>query len=338
MDKTPTSIKSPADLLALVPCVLGFHPEDSLVLVVIDGEGGNLHARVDLLPDDESTEQALAGLLVAVSRTRARSVALVAYSLDELLADHVVDAMVEQLCARGVDVACAIRADGERWFCLDCSECCPPEGRPYDLKAHPITAEAVLRGQVVFRSRDELADSLAVSDPEQVEAVASAADDAMRRFQGAARHPHGVGPSGGARRHLVAEGLWVRDRVRAFLSRREPLAPEEVGRMVVAMVNINVRDVAWAEMNHDNAGTHVELWRDVVRRTPLELLAAPASLLGFAAWLAGDGALAWCAIDRCRQAEADYSLAGLLTQALAAAVPPSSWEPIRPEELPLFAG
>lgn len=338
MDKPPTPIKSPADLLALVPCVLGFHPDDSLVLVVTDGEGGKLHARVDLLPDDEGTAQALAGLLVAVSRTQARSVALVAYSSDELLADQVVDALVEQLCARGVDVACAIRADGERWFCLDCSECCPPEGSPYDLKAHQITAEAVLRGQVIFRNREELADSLVGCDTEQVEAVARAADEAMRRFQEAGRHPLGTSSSDGTRRHLVTEGLWVRDRVRAFLSRREPLAPEEVGRMVVAMVNIHVRDVAWAEMDHGNAGTHVELWRDVVRRTPLDLLAAPAALLGFAAWLAGDGALAWCAVDRCREAEADYSLAGLLTQALAAAVPPSSWEPIPPEELPLFAG
>jgi hypothetical protein len=91
-------------------------------------------------------------------------------------------------------------------------------------------------------------------------------------------------------------------------------------------------------MTRADAGGHVELWRDVVRRTPLDLLAAPAALLGFAAWLAGDGALAWCAVERSQQAEPDYSLAGLLAEALVNAIPPTSWEPIPVHDLTLFAG
>ena len=58
----------------------------------------------------------------------------------------------------------------------------------------------------------------------------------------------------------------------------------------------------------------MDLWRDVVRRAPADLRAAPAALLGFAAWLSGDGALAWCAVECALEAEPDYSLAGLLTQ------------------------
>ena len=45
-----------------------------------------------------------------------------------------------------------------------------------------------------------------------------------------------------------------------------------------------------------------------------------------AAWLSGQGALAWCAIDRCRESDSDYGLAGLLAELLAHAVPPSAWE------------
>jgi hypothetical protein len=82
---------------------------------------------------------------------------------------------------------------------------------------------------------------------------------------------------------------------------------------------------------------HVELWRDLVRRTPHDLMAAPAALLGFAAWLSGDGALAWCAVERCQEVEPDYRLAGLLTQALAGAVPPSTWRPFDQADLALFA-
>ena len=99
-----------------------------------------------------------------------------------------------------------------------------------------------------------------------------------------------------------------------------------------------MRDVAWAEMTHANAGAHVDLWRDVVRRTPLELRAPAAALLGFAAWLSGDGALAWCAVERAQEAEPGYGLASLLTQVLAGALPPSSWEPIPHESLGLFSG
>jgi hypothetical protein len=91
-------------------------------------------------------------------------------------------------------------------------------------------------------------------------------------------------------------------------------------------------------MIRENADVHVDLWRDVVRRSPEDLVAAPAALLGFAAWLAGDGALAWCAVDRAQQAEPGYGLAGLLAQALAGGVPPSAWRPLGPDTLSLFAG
>ncbi|HEX6247829.1 MAG TPA: DUF4192 domain-containing protein [Nocardioidaceae bacterium] len=342
MNPRTRRISSPADLLALVPCVLGFHPEDSLVLVVVAGEGEQqLHARVDLTPDDVDLELAGASLLHAVRRTRARQVALIAYTDDPLLADVAVDRLDDQLFDAGVDVVCALRADGRRWYSLDCDDdCCPPEGRPYDLSSHPITAQSVLDGQVTYRSRAELADSLVSSDPDDVEAVAEAADEAMSRFRstvGAIVAPGQDHPES-ARRYLVAEGEWVRDRVRRFLGDGEPLDAAEAGRIAVALVNIQVRDVAWSEMSHANARSHVQLWRDLVRRTPLDLRAAPAALLGFAAWLSGDGALAWCAVERCQEAEPDYSLAGLLSQALVAAVPPSTWQPIPPEDLPLFAG
>lgn len=338
MNERTRRLSSPADLLALVPCVLGFHPEDSLVLVVVKGAGEHLHARVDLTPDDIDLEVAGATLLNAVRRVQARQVALVAYTDDPLLAEVVVDRLDEQLFDIDVDVVCAVRADGLRWYSLDCDDdCCPPEGRPYDLSSHPITAQAVLEGQVTYRSRAELADSLVSTDPDDVEAVAEAADEAVRRLGSATGGPTQAVPEA-LRRLLVAEGEWVRDRVRRFLDGGEPLDVAEAGRMAAAMVSIQVRDVAWSEMTRDNARRHVELWRDLVRRTPLDLRAAPAALLGFAAWLSGDGALAWCAVERCQEAEPDYSLAGLISQALVAAVPPSTWQPFPPDELPLFAG
>ena len=67
-------------------------------------------------------------------------------------------------------------------------------------------------------------------------------------------------------------------------------------------------------------------WTDVVRRAPDDLLAAPAALLGLAAWLAGHGALAWCALDRCAAVDPDHALAEEVAQLLLHAVPPRTWE------------
>lgn len=332
-------ITSPADLLALVPTVLGFHPEDSLVLVVTAGEVGAMHARVDLPEDDEALVEVVNVLLDAATRASARQIALVAYSDDSFVSEEVVDVLLDRLRRRRVEVVCAIRADGERWYSLDWDTvCCPEEGVPYDLSSHPITAQAVLEGRVTFGSRTDLADSLVGTDPDAIHAVEEAVDDALRRFRGAARHGFDTEAADVARAHLVTEACWVRERVRRYVRTAEPLDDAETGRLLVAVVNIDVRDVAWSEMCRADARHHVELWRDVVRRTPLDLVAAPAALLAFAAWLAGDGALAWCAVERCREAEPDYSMAGLVAEALAVAMHPSCWQPIPPDDLPLFAG
>jgi hypothetical protein len=79
-------------------------------------------------------------------------------------------------------------------------------------------------------------------------------------------------------------------------------------------------------MTRRDAAAHVALWTDAVQRSPEDLVGAPAAVLGLAAWLAGNGALAWCAVDRCAEREPDNSLAVLVGELLSGAVPPSSWE------------
>lgn len=331
-------ITSPSDLLALVPATLGFHPEDSLVLVVTAGGGGALHARVDLPDDDAETAVALQSLVAAVLRAEASQVVLIAYSDEHLRACDAVDMLALELEIRDIDVVCSIRADGERWYPLDDPAACPVEGVAYDVASHPITAQSVLEGRVTYDSRSDLADSLVGTDFDSVEAVQEAADEALRRWMGQVRHPLGRPSPEDVRTHLAAEGYWIRERVRRFVRTGEPLDDEEVGRMLVAITHVQARDVAWAEMTRESAATHVELWRSVVRRSPQDLLAAPAALLAFAAWLDGDGALAWCAIERCQENDPGYSMAGLVSQALLNAVHPSTWQPLTPDELPLFAG
>jgi hypothetical protein len=63
-------------------------------------------------------------------------------------------------------------------------------------------------------------------------------------------------------------------------------------------------------------------------------VAAPASLLAFCAWQAGDGALANVALDRALDDNPRYSMALLLREALDSGAPPSMPRlPMTPEEV-----
>jgi hypothetical protein len=330
--------RTAVDLLASACYALRFHPEESVVLMSAGETDRPVHGRFDLMPEPAALRDQLEHLVTVAHRNGAPAVVLLVYSADRELAVTVRRLLAEAVRHTGVTVPAALRAHDGRWYPLDDATDPTDPGTPYDLTSHPLVLQAVLEGRVIHGSRRELQGSLVDVDPAQVEAVGRAAEEAMERFRGSLAPSTGEPARTWGRAHLVQEGHWVVDRVRRYLRDGARLSAEDVGRLVAAMVAIEVRDVAWAEMRHDNAARHVELWRDVVRRTPLELRAAPAALLGFAAWLDGNGALAWCAVDRCQEAEPDYSLAGLLSQALAGGVPPSSWKPIDATTLPLFAG
>lgn len=326
MNTRTLRIKNPVDLLASVPLLLGFHPEESAVLLTVGGATDPFFARVDLPSTPGDVAAVVEDLCDVAGRHGLRSVALVLLTDDAGAARVVHDAFVEGLATRAVDVQLALRADGRRWFPLSGLRGDPDQGQEYDLATHPFTLQAMVEGRVVHESRAALGDSLLPTDPDEVERVGAAVDASSTRMLEAART------------QLVAEGRWVQERVRRHLLDGAPLDTADVGRLLTVLVSTEVRDVAWAEMTRDDARRHVELWRDVVRRAPREVLAAPAALLAFAAWLAGDGALAWCALDRVKEADPDYTMAGLVEKALVCAVPPSTWKPLNERQLSLFAG
>jgi hypothetical protein len=135
---------------------------------------------------------------------------------------------------------------------------------------------------------------------------------------------------------LGEEATWVQRRVRQRVEDGQRLGAADAGRLLVLASLVPTRDVAWAEITRPTAAEHVELWRDLVRRAPRDLLPGASSLLAFAAWQRGDGALAWCAIDRALEVDPDYSMAHLVADALTRAIPPGVWEPMDPSALPVF--
>lgn len=334
-DMRAVRASGPDDLLALAPGLLGFHPEDSVVLLTVGGASQPFHARVDLPTDVEDIE-ALADYLADVAvRGGVARVALLLYTDDACLAREVAVTLGGHLVSRSVEVVCMVRADGLCWWRLPGEESNDDgAGTPYDVGSHPLMAQTVVEGTVVLRDRRELADSLVGTDPQEAEEVATQADAVVSRLARTLADSRGHR----SRRHqLGSEARWVSARIRRFLDDGERLHTVDLARLVTMMsVHVAIRDVALAELDQASARRHVDLWRDVVRRAPVEVRAAPATLLAFAAWLSGNGALAWCAVECAQEAEPDYSMAGLLASALAGAVPPSAWKPFPSTELSIL--
>ncbi|MGH3470629.1 MAG: DUF4192 family protein, partial [Nocardioidaceae bacterium] len=70
---------------------------------------------------------------------------------------------------------------------------------------------------------------------------------------------------------------------------------------------------------------HFQLWRCVMRSVPDNMLAPVGSLTAFAAWLDGRGVLSSHAVEHTLGVSGDYSMARLIRDLLASAVPPTAW-------------
>jgi hypothetical protein len=100
----------------------------------------------------------------------------------------------------------------------------------------------------------------------------------------------------------------------------------EAARVLRAVVRLDVRDAALYAVTRDGAADHLQFWADLLRRAPEAQVPDTAAVTAFCAWQAGHGALAWCALDRCLDLDADHGLGLCLAECLTRAVPPSAWE------------
>jgi hypothetical protein len=317
----PTSLvaRTPEDLIAMVPIVIGFAPTDSVVMLTFEAEHC-FHARVDLPDRAEEVDDLVEALLEPAGRNGVRRVVFVFF------ADHPGPVRrawrgLRRGCREaGIEVAEALRVDGERWYPLTGGDRgIREEGVRYDVSAHRFAAQAVVDGRVTHASRDELAAQL---DPDPAR-TAAVAELAAALPVPAEERSEGEWVDRLVRRHTTSEGSSPSD--------------AEVARLLRALTVQPLRDTAWSSLSRATAQAHVDLWIDVLRRTPAPYTPPVASLLGLAAWQSGHGALAWCAVDRCAEVDPDYTLMTYLAFALTHALPPTAWEPDFPWDTGLTA-
>lgn len=312
-DPVPTSpptrlhARTPDDIAAFVPLALGFVPERSVVLISVGSPGG-MSARVDLPHDPDDVDDVVEALLRPARRNGVRDVVVVIYDDDTTVADEAAWALHEELTAAGISVRELLRVHDDHWYAvLPGAPLAAYRGVPFTRSDHPFTAQGVLDGRVTHISREALRATLA-PDPGAIRASEPALAEASALPVGA-----------------------LASLVRQRLGSATTFSAGELAAVAHTLPAGARRDEAWAWLVRSEARRAVDLWTDAVRRLPDRHVAGPAAVLAFAAWLLGDGALAWCAVDRCRDAEPSHSLADLVAQLLESATSPDHWEVLRPE-------
>ena len=303
-------VRRPDELLAIIPYLVGFHPDESIVAVFIQSGRVVLAARIDLPPESAGDELA-AQIEDLANRHEASALALVAYSAASLPAHRLLTRLMDRIEKH--KLADVLYVGHGRWWSLTCGgDCCPLNGTPFDLSSHPLSAAAVFAGLGARANRQELAAS--VSGPPETE---------LPRLQGLAEtlltELEHFDDSSAAARLMVSL-------VDTAMSDPGALNETHYLQLALLVTDLRVRDLAWALISPDDAEEHVRLWGAVVATAPPTLAAAPLCLLGLAAWVCGAGALLNCCCERLAQVDPGYSLGRLLREISAQALPPSLWQ------------
>lgn len=313
----PYVARGPEDLIALAPTVLRFEPEDSVVVMTFGRPGRSFHARIGLPRSGRDQDEVAATILAAMKGNHLRESAILIYSDDRQVATAQARKLNRRLRNGGIRVADVLLVSGDRYFRILRGD---EVGTSFDISSHPFTVRRVLDGVVVHKSRADLAATL------------QPAPDAE---QGWAATIEQVEHWSEQRADAFSETQWLRSAVGDAVS-SGAFPDDDLPRLLADLTVPDLSDVAWAEITRADADAHVILWREVVRRAPDDYVGGPACLLAFAAWLAGDGALAWCGLDRCGPAEPP--MARLLAELLEGAVPPGLWPGLTAEELTALRG
>jgi hypothetical protein len=318
--ETRLLLSSPADVLAAVPYLIGFHPADSLVVIGLTGRppGGRLHltTRWDLpLPSG-----ALGGLATLLRRERVDQIVIVGYGPGSLVTAPV-DQVRELAGQAGVRVTDALRAEHGRYWSYVCEStaCCPAEGTPYDARAGRIAAEATMNGLLALPDRAALLETVApVTGPARLTMLRAT----ERAVAGVRDMMAARGDQDAFAREFVADGLHrVRSAVETYRAGRR-LDDDESARLGLALTVIRIRDEAWTLVDDAGMAAHQALWNDLTCRLAARFVPPVASLLGMVAWRSGNCALAGLAVERALAIDPRYSMAALLAQALQHMVPP----------------
>lgn len=300
------SVRNPDELIAAIPHLLRFKPQESIVFLPMRSELPT--ARIDIPTTARDREIAWRAIRDGLTRYAepGAAVAIVCFTANRQQAELVGREFANRLGTTGIHTDVLLWADETRWADLVTGDM----GLQTEAARERIAAMTVLGGQTQpAASRDSLAESL-VGDRGPVAKLLPEIRELARENT------------------TRIEGPWALNRMQRFQRDGVRLNHNDAARLLVAIESLPIRDRLWLDMTRDNADSHMALWTDMTRRAPDEVRAAPASLLAFGSWLSGHGAMAWCALDQVPEGK-PYNLANLVAATLQGGMHPREWETVK---------
>ena len=315
-----TTLTSPHDLLAAIPFLIGYHPENSLVLVALKDDSVGMAMRVDM-PTDIAPESY--DLLASHFQREAADAALiVAYVDSETDPEPVLINTSAALLRAGISIKESLIVSDGRYRSMLChdSECCPPLGSPIpDIDSSRIAAEHVIAGHPMpFANVSGLVQSIAALPSAMEESWQSE----VRAFW--------IESDSENLLDLQRDGATaVIDLAGEYAQGRGAEDRELVARVIGRISDIQVRDYALGSHNEETADAYWQMWRELLLIAPRGFVAPIASIFAALAYERGEGALAHKALDRALADDERYSLALLLRRVFTAGWPPQSFSAMR---------
>lgn len=308
-------LNRPGTLIAALPAVLGFVPENSLILVTVDRGDMGCVMRVDLSPELADSIGQFCDAAAAAAPEAAIAVVVDAegYACPACTAGHreLTDLLNVSLDKRGIELLAAHVVDrveaGGQWQCADQ---CGAGGVVDDPSASPLTMAAVLDGRRLYSRR---ADLQRIIEPDSAH-CARLAELLGRRGQ-AGRTPDR--PDADARADI--EGAIT---ATGRLARGEVLADEELAGLARSLTDPRVRDTLYALAVGDSAEQAEALWVTLSRCLPAPWRVEALVLLAFSAYARGDGPLAGVSLEAALRCGPTHRMAGMLDTALQSGMRP----------------
>jgi len=324
----PVRLRSPADIVEAVPHLVGFQPEDSLVIIALRGKRGRLGvvARLDLAEIWQKPRR-VALVLDFLQRDSASRALLVFYPPSGGRAHPAiaptVDALTQHLEPAGISIDDVLCVCEGRWWSLRCDApaCCPPEGTPVDSSgASAMAMAAVVKGRATLGSRREL--------ERTIEPLGGAVGAAMAYALPRARAELDDRVAAGESDTIAKESISlltqaVEARLAADRSSAAMLTVDCAARLIVGLADVRVRDelLCWSEGEHGAATC--ALLVELAQHAVPPFGEAPLTVLAWIAYLRGEGALAGIAVDRMLAGGDVNGLVRILDQALRSGFNPS---------------
>ncbi|MFE9626101.1 DUF4192 domain-containing protein [Streptomyces sp. NPDC006527] len=350
------TLRTPAELADALPYLLGYRPEDSIVLVALHDRGGRgrfggrARLGIPTNPDDWGAvaRQLAQGLVTGSERRGARPAQMVAYLCQEPAKGETGRKVMERLeplaqhlrveCGRlDIPVIEALCISGGRFWSYCCAGqgCCPVEGVPMGLPGTSVLAAAATYAGIQVRGtlrelRARLLPLETGAALEQEVALDTASMALVPRILDAesrAAVAEETVALAGQVMGRFAEAPPVTGALLADHRDDELLAPDEAAALILGLQDRATRDRAAEWMEGDEAAPALRLWRALARRCvgPYgEHAAAPLTLAGWVAWSSGDELEAREALAMALGADPGYLFARLLHQACNEGLDPES--------------